>query len=209
MAPAAVSSASLCVSITPIVSRQRLGKHVPATRKNCWRRHFPCGPCRIKGKLSISSSQNFLFQICCLVVMKHSSVQNVASSRSIHKTHNKLGFSCLSDECCGGNSVSSDRKWDTARIGICLTVPCLPLVCGDSEMPDSADCFLTGWNAASRNRAVLSVMIPLPGAVVLMYRVLILRLLISCPWRTVFSLPHLGRPEALHSLMPSAYQGSI
>jgi hypothetical protein len=28
--------------------------------KNCWRYHFLCGPCRIKGKYEISSSQNFL-----------------------------------------------------------------------------------------------------------------------------------------------------
>jgi hypothetical protein len=34
----------------PIVAWQRLGKHVPAAMKNCWRRRFLCGPCRIKGE---------------------------------------------------------------------------------------------------------------------------------------------------------------
>jgi hypothetical protein len=29
------------------VARQFLGKHVPAATKNCWRRHFLCGPCRV------------------------------------------------------------------------------------------------------------------------------------------------------------------
>jgi hypothetical protein len=29
--------------------------------KNCWTPRFLCGPCRIKGKLAINSSQNFLF----------------------------------------------------------------------------------------------------------------------------------------------------
>jgi hypothetical protein len=32
----------------PIFGTQRLGKHVPAATKNCWRRRFLCGPCRIK-----------------------------------------------------------------------------------------------------------------------------------------------------------------
>jgi hypothetical protein len=47
------------------VAGQRSGKHVPASTKNCWRRRFLCGPCRIKEK-GISSSQNFL-----LFVSKH------------------------------------------------------------------------------------------------------------------------------------------
>jgi hypothetical protein len=34
----------------PIVARQLLGKHVPATTKNGWRRRFLCGTCRVKGK---------------------------------------------------------------------------------------------------------------------------------------------------------------
>jgi hypothetical protein len=33
-----------------IVARQRFGEHVLAATKNCWRRHFLCGPCRIKVK---------------------------------------------------------------------------------------------------------------------------------------------------------------
>jgi hypothetical protein len=36
----------------PIVARQRLGKHVSAATKNCWRRRFLCGLC---------SPQNFSF----------------------------------------------------------------------------------------------------------------------------------------------------
>jgi hypothetical protein len=32
------------------VARQQLGKDVAAATKNCWRRRFLCGPCRIKGK---------------------------------------------------------------------------------------------------------------------------------------------------------------
>jgi hypothetical protein len=39
---------SVCVS--PNVARQRLGKQVPETTKNCWRRHFPYGPCLKKGQ---------------------------------------------------------------------------------------------------------------------------------------------------------------
>jgi hypothetical protein len=34
----------------PIVARQRLGKHIPKTTKNCWRRRFLCYPCLIKGE---------------------------------------------------------------------------------------------------------------------------------------------------------------
>jgi hypothetical protein len=39
---------------------------------NCWRRRFPCGPFRDKGKQAINSSQNFLLfcvsvtRVCCL-----------------------------------------------------------------------------------------------------------------------------------------------
>jgi hypothetical protein len=33
-----------------IVARQRLGKHVPAATKNCWRCIFLYGPSRIEGK---------------------------------------------------------------------------------------------------------------------------------------------------------------
>jgi hypothetical protein len=44
-----------------IVARQRLGKIIPAVRKNCWSCRFLCGPCRIKRNQAISSSQNFLF----------------------------------------------------------------------------------------------------------------------------------------------------
>jgi hypothetical protein len=39
----------------------RLCKDVPAATKNCWKRHFLCGPYRIAGKQTISSSQAFLF----------------------------------------------------------------------------------------------------------------------------------------------------
>jgi hypothetical protein len=42
-----------------IVARQRLGKHVPAAMKNCWRRRFLCNPYRMKGKRAINSSQNY------------------------------------------------------------------------------------------------------------------------------------------------------
>jgi hypothetical protein len=46
----------LYVYLSPIVARQRLGKHVPAATlhmqqyKNCWTRRFLCGPCHMKGK---------------------------------------------------------------------------------------------------------------------------------------------------------------
>jgi hypothetical protein len=33
-----------------VVARQRLGKQVPAAKKDCWRRRFLCGPCCITGK---------------------------------------------------------------------------------------------------------------------------------------------------------------
>jgi hypothetical protein len=32
----------------PAVVRERPGKHVPTATRNCWRRRFLCGPCRIK-----------------------------------------------------------------------------------------------------------------------------------------------------------------
>jgi hypothetical protein len=31
----------------PIVAGQRFGKDVSAATKNCWRRRFPCGSCRL------------------------------------------------------------------------------------------------------------------------------------------------------------------
>jgi hypothetical protein len=39
-------SICVCISIPLIVARQRPGRHVPAAKKNCWRRRFLCGPCR-------------------------------------------------------------------------------------------------------------------------------------------------------------------
>jgi hypothetical protein len=58
------SHQSVCLNAyPPIVVRQRLGKHVPATMKNFWRRRFLFGPCRIKGTWVISSYQNFLFLV--------------------------------------------------------------------------------------------------------------------------------------------------
>jgi hypothetical protein len=54
---------SVDVCVSPIVARQRLGKHVPAATKNSWRRRFLCGSCRIKGTWAIGSSQNFLFNL--------------------------------------------------------------------------------------------------------------------------------------------------
>jgi hypothetical protein len=44
-----IFSTSLSV-YPPIVARQRLGKHVPASTKNCRRRRFLCGPFHIKWK---------------------------------------------------------------------------------------------------------------------------------------------------------------
>jgi hypothetical protein len=43
----------------PIVARQWLGKHVLATKKNCWTHRFLYVPCSIEGKYATSSSQNF------------------------------------------------------------------------------------------------------------------------------------------------------
>jgi hypothetical protein len=37
--------------------------HVPAATKNCWRRRFLCGPCRIKGKQAINYFKNFLLSM--------------------------------------------------------------------------------------------------------------------------------------------------
>jgi hypothetical protein len=48
---------SLCV-YPPIVARQWFNKHITAVTRNCWRRRFLCGPCRIKGLLAIWVSQN-------------------------------------------------------------------------------------------------------------------------------------------------------
>jgi hypothetical protein len=56
------------LSVYPIVARQRLSKHVPAATKNCCRLCFLCGPCRIKGKEAISSSNNFLFFYSSLLI---------------------------------------------------------------------------------------------------------------------------------------------
>jgi hypothetical protein len=42
------------------VARLQPGKDVPAAKKNCWRRRFLCGLCRIVGKHVISSAR-FLF----------------------------------------------------------------------------------------------------------------------------------------------------
>jgi hypothetical protein len=57
----------VCGSVyTLLVARQRLGKHAPAATKNYWRRRFLCGPCRVKRKYVISSSQNFLFPFILL-----------------------------------------------------------------------------------------------------------------------------------------------
>jgi hypothetical protein len=50
----------VCGSTCPlIVVRQRLGKHVPAAKRNSWRRRFLCGP------LSIKKSRLFLPRISC------------------------------------------------------------------------------------------------------------------------------------------------
>jgi hypothetical protein len=50
-----------CVS--PFVARERLGKYVPGATKNCWRRRFQCGPCRIKEsrRLVLPKTSWFLF----------------------------------------------------------------------------------------------------------------------------------------------------
>jgi hypothetical protein len=45
---------------TLAVARQQLGKHVLVAKMICWKRRFLCGPCRIKGKWAINSSQKFL-----------------------------------------------------------------------------------------------------------------------------------------------------
>jgi hypothetical protein len=43
-----------------IVVKQQLGKDVPAAKKNFWKPRFVCGPCGVRGKWVISSSQNLL-----------------------------------------------------------------------------------------------------------------------------------------------------
>jgi hypothetical protein len=46
-----------CVSaFPPIVAKQRPGKHIPAARKDCWRRRFLGRPRRIKRNQDIGSS---------------------------------------------------------------------------------------------------------------------------------------------------------
>jgi hypothetical protein len=55
--PCRIKGESVGLSVyLPVVARQRLGKHVPTTTKNCWKRRFLCGPCL--RKQAISSSQN-------------------------------------------------------------------------------------------------------------------------------------------------------
>jgi hypothetical protein len=61
-------SLSVCLSlhVSPIVTRQRLGKTLPRQRihvtiEELLDASFLCGLCRIKGKEAISSSQKFLF----------------------------------------------------------------------------------------------------------------------------------------------------
>jgi hypothetical protein len=49
----------VCLCIPLIVAKQRLGKSPLIVARQ--RLRFLCGPCRIKGKYAISSSQNFLF----------------------------------------------------------------------------------------------------------------------------------------------------
>jgi hypothetical protein len=56
-----VSKDSLWVCLCVPLSLPWLLKHVPAAKKNYWRRRFLCCPYGIKGKKAISSSQNFLF----------------------------------------------------------------------------------------------------------------------------------------------------
>jgi hypothetical protein len=61
------SHLSVCLcAYPPIVARIRFDKMLPQQQtqnKNCWRRRFLCGSCRIKEKQTINSSHNFLFQI--------------------------------------------------------------------------------------------------------------------------------------------------
>jgi hypothetical protein len=54
-----LTSVCVCMCIPPIVARQRLDKHVAATR-NCWRCRFLCGVCVVSYQ-AINSFQNFLF----------------------------------------------------------------------------------------------------------------------------------------------------
>jgi hypothetical protein len=56
------SRCSVCACVSPsIVARQRPGKSPLIVARH--RLRFICGPCRIKGKEEISSSQNFLLVI--------------------------------------------------------------------------------------------------------------------------------------------------
>jgi hypothetical protein len=49
--PFGIKGESVGLSVyPPIVARQRLGKHIPAATKNCWRRRFVYGPFGIKGE---------------------------------------------------------------------------------------------------------------------------------------------------------------
>jgi hypothetical protein len=62
--PCRVKGESVDLSVyTPLIARQRVGKHVSAAARNCWRRRFLSGSCRIKGKQAISPSQNFLLSL--------------------------------------------------------------------------------------------------------------------------------------------------
>jgi hypothetical protein len=71
---------SVCVCIPlSIIARQQLKKRVPAASKYCWMRQFLCGPCRIKGKWSISSYRtsccynvvtlSFHYYMCCFLAI--------------------------------------------------------------------------------------------------------------------------------------------
>jgi hypothetical protein len=55
--------------------------------KNCWRRRFLYGPCRIKGKQAISSFRNFLYFISLLIKR---SVYHVAASLLLLKWQHQL-----------------------------------------------------------------------------------------------------------------------
>jgi hypothetical protein len=63
-----------------IVPMQRLGKHVPAAQKNCWRDGFLCGPFHIKVKQAISSYQIYFYYYSTSVLTqkKVDGVENVA-----------------------------------------------------------------------------------------------------------------------------------
>jgi hypothetical protein len=61
----------MCILRT--VARQRLGKHIlavtitEATTEELLDAFLLCGPCRVKGTLAISSSQNFLLLMVQLI----------------------------------------------------------------------------------------------------------------------------------------------